>query len=224
MGLNDIQLPPSLLLSLYSTHLNEGDQSESAILEVKPSATILKPNSPVPEHTSSPDISLTSAIKDQTPSPSSGPTEEKIRPAKIKPAVPADPLPTSGMKSLGSNHQHILILVNYPDAPILPDDELAFLTKMLEACKLSLADVAIVNRHNYPTATPKDYLNQFNSKTVFLFGMDPLSFGLPVSFPAFQVQAVAKTKYLFTPPLEERLKDPLFKSKLWVSLQRIFGI
>lgn len=131
-------------------------------------------------------------------------------------------LPT--WKFLGDNQRHILIVVNYPDSPYLPDDELDFLTKMLTACRLSIGDTAIVNAAHHPGFTAKDYLGQFHSKIVFLFGIDPVSFGLPVSFPAYQVQSVANITYMHTPALEERHQDELLKSKLWVSLKRIFGI
>ena len=127
-------------------------------------------------------------------------------------------------KFLGDNQQKILIVVNYKDAVHLPDEELSFLTNMLAACKLSLGDVAIVNRHNYEGIFCKEILTHFQSKIVFLFGVEPAEFGLPVSFPYFQVQSVAKCTFLYTPALEERHTEVLLKSKLWVSLRSIFGI
>src|SRR5690349_9560724 len=66
-------------------------------------------------------------------------------------------------KYLGENKKNILIVVEYRDAVYLPDEELSFLTNMLSACKLSLADVAIVNRNNYQGANYKDLLAQFSS-------------------------------------------------------------
>lgn len=130
----------------------------------------------------------------------------------------------SSWKFLGSNQQKILIVVNYPDAVHLPDEELSFLTNMLAACKLSLGDVAIINRNNYKDILYKDILTHFQSKIVFLFGVEPAEFGLPVSFPPFQVQSLANSTFLYAPALEERHTDTLLKSKLWVSLRGIFGI
>ena len=127
-------------------------------------------------------------------------------------------------KFLGSNQQKILIIVNYKDAVHLPDEELSFLTSMLAACKLSRGDVTIVNRNNYQDVSYKDILAHFQSKIVFLFGVEPAAFGLPVSFPFFQVQTVANSTFLYAPALEERHTDTLLKSKLWVSLRSIFGI
>ena len=48
-------------------------------------------------------------------------------------------------KFLGNNQQQITIIVDYEQEAFIPDKHLQFLTKMLEACKLNLGDVAIVN-------------------------------------------------------------------------------
>ncbi|MET0637816.1 MAG: hypothetical protein ABWZ25_17430 [Chitinophagaceae bacterium] len=135
--------------------------------------------------------------------------------------VPSESIP---WKFLGNNKKQVLIVVSYEGAAYLPDEELSFLTKMLGACKLSLDDVAIVNSAFYPAARSSDYLRFFRSKVLFLFGPDPASFGLPLSFPHYQVQSFAGTTFLYTPALEERLRDELFKSKLWVCLKRIFNL
>ena len=140
--------------------------------------------------------------------------EIKIEPAAVE----------TSWKFLGNNQKNILIIVNYDTAVHLPDEELNFLTNMLAACKLSLGDVAIVNRYNYKETGYKDFLAHFKSRIVFLFGLEPAIFGLPVSFPHFQVQTVANCTFLYAPALEETRNDTLLKSKLWVSLRNIFGI
>ncbi|HTD93429.1 MAG TPA: hypothetical protein VK644_06445, partial [Chitinophagaceae bacterium] len=81
-------------------------------------------------------------------------------------------------KFLGENNRNILVIVNYPGLPHLPDEELAFLTKMLSACQLSLGDVAILNTSNYPNSGSKELQPFFKSKIVFLFGVSPAAFGL----------------------------------------------
>ena len=127
-------------------------------------------------------------------------------------------------KWLGNNQKNILIVVQYNDVVHLPDDELNFLTGILTACKLSLGDVAIINTNNYKKVNYLDILNQFNSRIVFLFGISPADFGLPVNFPHFQVQAVSGCTYLSTPALEQRSADNMFKSRLWLCLRSIFSI
>ena len=126
------------------------------------------------------------------------PSKESTK-AKIETEKPTG----QAWKFLGSNQQKILIVVNYSDAVHLPDEELSFLTNMLAACKLSLGDVAIVNRNNYKDVLYKELLTHFQSKIVFLFGVEPAGFGLPVSFPHFQVQSLANSTFLYTPALEE---------------------
>jgi hypothetical protein len=134
------------------------------------------------------------------------------------------PIAESTWKYLGNNQKNILVVVDYNTAVHLPDEELNFLTNMLAACKLGLGDAAIVNLNNYKNTDYREFLTQFKSKIVFLFGVEPSVFGLPVSFPYFQVQSVANCTFLYTPPLNEQRKDALLKSKLWVSLRTIFGI
>ena len=49
----------------------------------------------------------------------------------------------SQWKWLGNNQKNILVIINNNEALHLPDNELSFLTGILGACKLNLADVAI---------------------------------------------------------------------------------
>jgi len=127
-------------------------------------------------------------------------------------------------KYLGENKKNILVVVNNDSTVHVPDKDLTFLISMLGACKLSLADVAIVNGNNYDEINYKEMIAQFSSRIIFLFGIEPVSFGLPVSFPHFQLQPFANATFLFTPSLDECNNDALVKSKLWVCLRRLFNI
>lgn len=147
--------------------------------------------------------------------------EENETPVKTKPApAKANDL----LKYLGENQKKILIIVDHSNTVYLPDDELSFLTNILSACKLSLADVAIINRNNYNEISYKELMAKLNSRIIFLFGVDPVFFGLPLSFPHFQVQPFANATFLFAPALMDCKKDDLLRSKLWVCLRRIFAI
>lgn len=127
-------------------------------------------------------------------------------------------------KFLGNNQKNILIVVNYDSAVHLPDEDLNFLINMLAACKLSLGDVAVVNKNNYKETGYKEFLAHFKSRIMLLFDVKPVAFGLPVSFPFFQVQSVVNCIFLYAPALEQQRNDALLKSKLWVSLRSVFGI
>ncbi|MBL0130777.1 MAG: hypothetical protein IPP43_06385 [Chitinophagaceae bacterium] len=106
----------------------------------------------------------------------------------------------------------------------MPDHELTFLTGILGACKLSLADVAIVNLYNHPQSSYNELTSFFKSKIVFLFDMEPAAFGLPMHFPHYQIQAFAGNSFLYAPSLKELENDRVEKSKLWVCLKRLFNL
>lgn len=130
----------------------------------------------------------------------------------------------SAWKSLGSNLKNLLIIVKANDAVHLPDNELTFLTGILGACKLTLADVAIVNLNNHPEVSYKELTSFFKSKIVFLFDIEPASFGLPMSFPHYQVQAFSGNSFLYSPALKELENDKAEKTKLWFCLKKLFNL
>jgi hypothetical protein len=125
---------------------------------------------------------------------------------------------------LGENKKKILVLVNYGNVRYLPDEELAFLTNMLTACKLNIADVAIVNLNKIADPSYKELFGKLGGNIILLFGADPSVLNLPMSFPLFQVQSFNSYTFLFTPSLGEISNDKILKSKLWVCLRRIFNV
>lgn len=130
-------------------------------------------------------------------------------------------------KFLGNNQQRIAIMVAFENETWLPDQHLQFLTKMLEACKLNLGDVAIVN-HAKKEVDIERLREQLRPANVLLFGVEPVTIKLPMNFPQFKEQAFAGTTYLYTPPLEQLNQDneegKLLKSKLWVCLRKLFKV
>ncbi len=151
---------------------------------------------------------------------------ETGEPSTKKVTAAPDPIPVpaaTGLRSLGDNNKSVLIVVNSSQAVHLPDDELQLLTNMLLACKMTLADVAIVNI-NQQAITYKELLKELKGRSALLFDVEPAGFGLPMSFPYFQIQPFAGCSFLYAPSLQELEKDKVLKSKLWVSLRRLFNI
>jgi hypothetical protein len=158
------------------------------------------------------------------------PEPVSAKPAEApEPKTPAKPVEAqasqTGYKVLGKNAKQVAIVVNFASEAFLPEGELQFLTKMLGACKLNLADVAIVNHATTPIEIEK-LKQQLLSRHVLLFGVEPSAIQLPISFPAFKEQAYAGTTYLFAPSLEQLNKETEeakgFKKKLWECLKRTF--
>jgi hypothetical protein len=134
---------------------------------------------------------------------------------------------TNNYKFLGNNQQQVTIIVDYKDETFIPDKHLQFLTKMLEACKLNLGDVAIVN-HAKKEVDMELLRQQLNPAYVLLFGVEPVVTKLPLNFPQFKEQAFAGASYLYTPALDALNQDSeegkLQKSKLWVCLKKLFKV
>jgi hypothetical protein len=158
-------------------------------------------------------------------------------------ATPSSPLPVSpeikaahGKKEnvfdihkedwryLGENKKNILLIVYYKNVTHLPDDHLNFLTSVLTACKLNLGDIAILNTANHPLAIYKTVQEKFKSGFIILFGLTPGEFEMPLNFPEFQIQAFNNCTFLHTPAIEKLEVDKVLKSKLWVSLRKMFNL
>ena len=137
---------------------------------------------------------------------------------------PASAAGKEPVRFLGKNEKNIVIVVSNGTLPFLSDTELTFLTNILSACKLSLADVSVINVYNKDEAASAAILDQLGAQSVLLFGIEPLSIGLPMNFPPFQVQSFNKRMYLQAPPFAELEKDKALKSKLWNSLKTLFRL
>lgn len=129
------------------------------------------------------------------------------------------------LQYLGSNKKNIIVLVYDPTAIHINDDELAFLTKVLNACNLTIADIAIINICNN-TVLFDELINELHAEYILLLGVDPSNIKLPFTMPHFQVQQFAKSTILCAPPLSGLIADTnesvALKRQLWSSLQKIF--
>lgn len=141
----------------------------------------------------------------------------------------AQPSTNSGVqaakwKYLGENKKKTLVVVRYADTIHIPDKQLSFLIKLLAACNLNLADVAILNFQSHQSTEFNDILNFFTPKVVLLFAIEPGEFGLPMIFPQFQVQGYKDAVFVASPSLETIEPDKTLKGKLWVCLKKIFSL
>src|SRR5215218_9252929 len=71
--------------------------------------------------------------------------------------------PGSGLKTLGENAKKILIVVKNEGEAVLPENELTFLSSILSACKLTIADVVILNWNHVAEKDYKAILHQLES-------------------------------------------------------------
>ena len=144
-----------------------------------------------------------------------------------EPGISKQGEPTERFRFLGNNERNITIVCSYQNEMMLPDQDLQLLTKMLGACKLSLADVAILN-----TARTKVEIEELKKElhpaSILLFGVEPVSLKLPLQFPHFKVQAFDNMNFVSAPSLSELNQDgetgKQNKTKLWTCLKQLFNI
>ncbi len=128
---------------------------------------------------------------------------------------------------LGKNKKQISILVNNPEVTYLTEDEFNVLSKILQACKLSLDDVAVINL-NKKQVSYKQLKENMHGNKVILFGISTGQIELPISFPEFKIQQFDGVDYLVASTLQEMHGESeqvkLLKSKLWVCLKKMFNL
>lgn len=125
------------------------------------------------------------------------------------------------IRYLGKNEKQVVIVVNEPDAAFINDVDLQLLTGILNACKLTLADTAIINIYR-KSITYFDIQQELKPATILLFGIDQQRLELPLHFPEFQVQKYDDQQLLAAPSLHNLAMDVPSKKILWTSLQNIF--
>lgn len=125
------------------------------------------------------------------------------------------------IKSLGENQQHILFLVKDSQNIFLPDDEMNLLSNLILACKLSMADIALVNTYN-TSFNYMDLDNHFQPKKILMFGVQTSELKLPFTIPFFQLQQFHEQLYMISPSLKDYLNNKNLKKDLWTCLQKLF--
>lgn len=221
MSLNDLSLNPHLLTQLYPSSLLETEPKPAAL---KDENAVLK--EPVQQQQQAPALPEYSIINEPN-SKEMAAKQEHISPTitatQPQGLVAEQPVTYGNTPSLGGNKKGVLILVNQEAAPFLPDSELEFLSAVLSACQLSIADVAIVNLHHYPQPYTA-LLQQFSAKQVLLIGVTPQEVDLPFHFPHFQLQPFDGRTYLSAFPLRQMAQDRSLKMQLWGCLKKMFGV
>jgi hypothetical protein len=128
---------------------------------------------------------------------------------------------------LGNHLKKITLIISNTNNFFLPEDQMLFLTRMLEACKMTFADVAVLN-HNSVPVNIHALREQLNPKIIILFGVEPKEIKLPFNSAAFKIQEYDQCNYLYCPGLDElnleTEEGKLLKSKLWVCLRKLFNV
>lgn len=128
---------------------------------------------------------------------------------------------------LGDNKKNIVILLKDPDAVHINDEWLGTLSKLLAACKLNLADVAIVNLKE--GLSFEDIKQQLQPQYILMFDITTADLALPFNIPNYQVQKYGGSTFMTAPAVTlsadkttESIKTE--KRNLWEKLKVIFDV
>lgn len=130
----------------------------------------------------------------------------------------------AGIDFLGGNEKNIVFVVKNGQHKFLNDSELKFLSGLIEACSITMGDIAIINFASHKDVTYKNLLSLLAPQRILCFGISSADIGLPFKIPYFQIQHFEETQYIFCPGLEQLQEDVDSKKQLWISLQKIFKI
>ena len=171
-----------------------------------------------------PPVTAAPVAAPQQSTPAQQPAASPTQSSAAQLTTPETPAP---YKTLGNHRRKITILVNAPGSPFLPDNQLSFLTKILEACRLNMGDVAIVNHASAPVNITA-LRAQLQPSVILLFGLEPTTIRLPINFPVFKLQPYDQCTYLSAPALDLLVQtseeSKLLKSKLWLCLKSLFEV
>lgn len=131
------------------------------------------------------------------------------------------------IKFFGENLKKITVVVNQGDTVYINEQDLAFLSNILKACQLNIADIAIVNTAEQEV-TYVAIKEKLNAVQILLFDVEPSAIGLPFKIPFFQVQNFGGCTIMPAPALsllnQDTHEGKLLKTKLWNSLKQVFAI
>jgi hypothetical protein len=151
---------------------------------------------------------------------------QPIVPGKNMPvpqAVPKAPAAPPAIKFLGENQKNISLLIQNESEAYLNDELFNLLTNILNACKLGMQDISLINISQYPAMPFTAWQAAVPMKQTVLFGIPPSSLGLE-SFPTYQVMQVSGCQLLYSDPLSDIAQDKVLKGKLWGGLKQLLNV
>jgi len=139
-------------------------------------------------------------------------------------APSAAPEMEGGFFEIQKGNSGLLVAFAQPNAVALSSADTAFLKKLLQACKVKLAETGLINVCDFSVFQYTDVIAKHACSRVLLFQLSAEDFGLPLHFPLYQVQAFNGVTYLPLPALASLASDVEEKRKAWESLQRFFEV
>ncbi len=135
--------------------------------------------------------------------------------------------PPAPLKFLGDHLKKIMVIVNDPNAVHLNETDLGLLSSILNACKLTLADIALINTAQQPLSM-HEMLNTLPSQLVLAFDLSAAQLKIKLPTTLYKPIVLGETHILFSSSLQSMQgadqTAKLEKSKLWNALKLLFKL
>ena len=149
----------------------------------------------------------------------STPANEVVNEQKTTPTLP--------LKFLGDHLKKISVIVNDTEAVYLNETDLGLLSSILNACKLTLADIALINLAQQPLSL-HEILETLPSQLVLVFELTGAQLKIKLPTTLYKPIVLGETHILFSASLKSMQgadqTAKVEKSKLWNALKLLFKI
>ena len=135
--------------------------------------------------------------------------------------------PTLPLKYLGDHLKKIAVIVNDPEAVYLNETDLGLLSSILNACKLTLADIALINIAQQPLSL-HEIIETLPSQLILVFELTGAQLKIKLPTTLYKQIVLGETHILFSASLKSMQgadqTAKLEKSKLWNALKLLFKL
>ncbi len=127
----------------------------------------------------------------------------------------------TGIPVKGKNKKHFVWVVNEPDFPFMDDADFQFMGDVINACKMNMDDIALVNLANGPVSFPS--ISEQLQPRYLIISAQNLDW-LPFSSEHYTFYPMNDFQLYCTESLTELRNDKVKKSKLWLALKQMLGL
>lgn len=124
--------------------------------------------------------------------------------------------------SLGNNRQRWLLVIHNPEEAYLNEEIFNMLLKLLNACKLTLDDIALINTAHLPETGFPIFRRQFSPRKIILFGQALAE--MTDDHPKNKAWEENSIHFLHTDSLKDMYRDQSLKMPFWNALKDFLSV
>lgn len=124
---------------------------------------------------------------------------------------------------LGDFNQKVVIYTHSENDLHIAEKDLSFLTKILAACQLNLADVAIINLFRFHN-NPIQQIRDMGAEKAILFYPDTIAWDLDSATRLYHPMFIHNFQFVLAHELKDIQNQTALKTQLWGSLKILFEL